>query len=118
VLALLAAARTGVPRVIAPGGIYACASVKEEFGLALLEAMASGLSVLGPSSGGPPTFIADGSNGVLADTGSVASVRAGLHRAAAMRSDDARAARAAATVRDRFTIEAMARGLIELYRAA
>ena len=32
----------GLPGLSAPGGVYACASLKEEFGIALLEAMARG----------------------------------------------------------------------------
>ena len=50
-LRLMAAARSGIPGAVAPGGVYACASEKEEFGLALLEAMGSGLSVMGPGHG-------------------------------------------------------------------
>ena len=117
VLRLMAAARHGVPGAVAPGGVYACASEKEEFGLALLEAMGTGLSVVGPATGGPPTFITDGVTGTLADTGSVAGVRAGLRRALALRLSDERAERATATVRERFTVEAMAAGLVELYAA-
>jgi glycosyltransferase involved in cell wall biosynthesis len=117
VLALMAAARAGVPGVIGEAGVYACASVKEEFGLALLEAMASGLSVLGPDAGGPPTYIEDGITGVLTDTSTVSGVREGLHRAAASRTDPDRAARATAAVREHHTIEAMARGLVDLYTA-
>ena len=117
VLALMAAARSGVPGVIGPDGVYACASVKEEFGLALLEAMASGLSVLGPDSGGPPTYIDDGTTGVLTSTGTVSGLREGLRRASAIRSDPVRAERATAKVREQFTIEAMAHGLVDLYTA-
>ena len=87
VLALMAAARSGVLGIIGRSGVYACASVKEEFGLALLEAMASGLSVLGPASGGPPTYIDDGINGVLTDTGTVEGLREGLRRAESIRTD-------------------------------
>ena len=50
---LLEVAVEGIPGVVAPGGVYACASRKEEFGLALLEALAAGLSAVGPSTGGP-----------------------------------------------------------------
>jgi glycosyltransferase involved in cell wall biosynthesis len=118
VLRLMAAAQQGVAGTVAPGGIYACASEKEEFGLALLEAMGTGLSVMGPATGGPPTFIAEGVTGTLADTGSVAGVRAGLRRALALRLSGDLAERAAATVRERFTVEAMAAGLVDLYAAA
>ena len=35
-----------------PAGVYVCSSPKEEFGLALVEALASGLIVVGPAAGG------------------------------------------------------------------
>ena len=44
-------------------------------------------------------------------------MRNGLRRAVAVRLSGERAARAAATVRERFTVEAMAAGLIDLYAA-
>jgi glycosyltransferase involved in cell wall biosynthesis len=117
VLRLMAAANQGLAGAIAPQGVYACASEKEEFGLALLEAMATGLAVMGPATGGPPTYIADGWTGTLADTSTVAGVRDGLRRALALRLVPGRAERAAATVRERFTVEAMAAGLVDLYAA-
>jgi glycosyltransferase involved in cell wall biosynthesis len=117
VLRLMAAAHRGIDGAVGPAGVYACASEKEEFGLALLEAMASGLSVMGPDGGGPPTFIADGRTGTLADTATVAGVADGLRRALALRLAPGRAERAAATVRERFTVEAMAAGLVDLYAA-
>ena len=112
----MAAARAGVAGVDRAGGVYACASEKEEFGLALLEAMASGLSVLGPALGGPPTFIEDGVTGVIADTATVARRArwvAPRRRSAPGRRPRRRAA--TATVRERFTIDAMAAGLVDLY---
>jgi glycosyltransferase involved in cell wall biosynthesis len=115
VIALMAAAQAGVGDAVGPDGLYACASEKEEFGLALLEALASGLSVLGPVLGGPSTFIEDGVTGVITDTSTVAGLRYGLYRAAVARMDPARAGRAMATVRERFTIDAMAAGLVDLY---
>ena len=57
---LLRAAAHGIPGVAGAGGVYACPSRKEEFGLALLEALAAGLSVVGPDRGGPPTYVEDG----------------------------------------------------------
>ena len=57
---ILRAAAHGIPGVAGTGGVYACPSRKEEFGLSLLEALAAGLSVVGPDRGGPPTFVEDG----------------------------------------------------------
>ena len=64
----LAAVRHGRPGVSAPGGIYVSASLKEEFGIAILEAMATGLVVVAPWEGGPATYVDDGVTGILADT--------------------------------------------------
>ena len=115
---VLEAAAEGIPGVVAPGGVYACASLKEEFGLALLEALAAGLSVVAPDTGGPPTYIDDGRTGILVDTTSITALRDGLHRAAAARLDEARAARARRLVAERFTVTAMADELVSLYENA
>lgn len=45
--------------------VFAMPSLKEGLGLALMEAMASGLAVVGSDVGGIKTLIADGSNGLL-----------------------------------------------------
>ena len=74
----LAAARFGLPGLAAPGGVYVCASVKEEFGIALLEAMATGLMVVAPDGGGPATYVQDGVTGVLTQTWDPARLEAGV----------------------------------------
>ena len=115
----IAAARLGLPGLAAPGGVYACASIKEEFGIALLEAMATGLLVVAPDGGGPATYIEDGVTGILTATWD----RARLHdaidaavTAATAEPDDARAERSRAMVRDNFTIQRMSVALGEVYR--
>ena len=75
---ILRAAVHGIPGVVGAGGVYACPSRKEEFGLALLEALAAGLSVVGPDRGGPATYVEDGHSGFLADTTVLESLRRGL----------------------------------------
>jgi glycosyltransferase involved in cell wall biosynthesis len=112
---ILRAAVHGIPGVAGAGGVYACSSRKEEFGLALLEALAAGLSVVGPDRGGPATYVEDGHSGFLADTTDLESLRKGLARAAAARLDPARAARARALVREGFTVDSMADRLVSLY---
>ncbi len=48
--------------------LYICSSIKEEFGIAILEAMSQGFLVLGPQKGGVRTYIENGKNGFLIDT--------------------------------------------------
>ena len=64
--------------LIAPHGVYVCGSLKEEFGLALIEALAAGLVVVGPEGGGPATYIDEGVTGFLVDTRSPRAVGAGI----------------------------------------
>lgn len=64
--------------------LYVCPSVKEEFGLAILEAMEAGMAVAAPRSGGAPHYVVDGVNGLLLDTSSADSVRQGLRRLLAL----------------------------------
>ncbi|WP_353828474.1 glycosyltransferase [Agromyces sp. SYSU T0242] len=115
----LAAVRAGVPDLAAPRGVYACASVKEEFGLALLEAMAVGLYVVAPDSGGPPTYVEHGVTGSLVATSDVqrlADALSGALDAAGGDRGDERAEAARATVRERFAIQAMSGRLGDVYR--
>lgn len=114
----LAVARLGRDPWIGAGGVYVCGSLKEEFGLALLEALAAGLPVVGPAAGGPATYVEDGVTGLLVDTGSPTSVAGGIRAALDLASGpnrDERAARARAVVRSRFTVQAMATTLADVY---
>ncbi|GAA3953978.1 glycosyltransferase [Actinoplanes auranticolor] len=116
----LTLARLGGSPAIGPGGVYVCASLKEEFGLALLEALAAGLVVVGPDAGGPPTYIENGHTGLLVDTSSpehlAAAVAAGLDLAAAP-GQAARVVRARERIRAGFTVSAMATALRTIYTA-
>lgn len=113
----LAAVRTGVPGLAAPNGLYVCASLKEEFGLALLEAMAAGLVVVGPDGGGPATYVEHGDTGLLAATWDGSALAAAMEGALAIAAegDADRARRARAMVADHFTIQAMAAALGPVY---
>lgn len=113
----LAAVRFGLPGRAAAGGVYVCASVKEEFGLAILEAMATGLLVVAPDSGGPATYVADGDTGFLADTSDRDALIEAIERALARAadSDPDAAARARELVATRFTIQGMAATLAPVY---
>lgn len=119
----MAAARFGLPGLTAPGGVYACASMKEEFGLAILEAMATGLFVVAPDGGGPATYIDDGVTGILTATWDGDRLRAALEAALdtasgeAAAGDDARADLSRAMVHDHFTIGQMSHALAGVYDA-
>ena len=114
----MAAAQLGLDDLIAPNGVYVCGSLKEEFGLALIEALAAGLVVVAPDGGGPATYLDEGVTGFLVDTRSPRAVGAGIAAAldlVALPGDEHRVAKAHGMVADRFTIEAMAHALTAVY---
>ena len=119
----VAATRFGVPGFAAPGGVYVCGSLKEEFGNAILEAMAAGLLVVAPAGGGPATYVEDGVTGFLTRTSDAALLAASMSDAldamelesAQTATTDARPHRSRETVLNNFTIQAMARALGTVY---
>ena len=113
----LAVTRLGSGDLIGASGIYVCGSLKEEFGIAILEALAAGLVVVTPDAGGPATYVDDGVTGILVDTGSATGVRRGMTEALqiAARDDAARVDAARGIVRERFTVQAMAAALERVY---
>ncbi|WP_157847788.1 glycosyltransferase family 4 protein [Streptomyces toyocaensis] len=99
---------------------YVCPSAKEEFGIAVLEAMEAGLPAAGPLRGGVGHYLRDGVNGVLLDTGSASGLTRGLHRLLSLpESRRGRLARAGQeTVAARYSIAPMAQALAGVYRSA
>ncbi|MEO5705287.1 MAG: glycosyltransferase [Candidatus Limnocylindrales bacterium] len=118
VLRVLAVAEAGLGPDIAPGGAYVCGSRKEEFGLAIVEALAVGLTVVAPRVGGPPSYVEEGITGRLVDTMNPAAIGAGLHDVLDLAPVSGRAMSARDLVATRFTIDAMARALVPVYQAA
>jgi glycosyltransferase involved in cell wall biosynthesis len=113
---LLAAVRHGVGRLIGPDGAYACASRKEEFGLAIVEALAAGLPVVAPLAGGPATYVEEGRTGWLVDTSDPAALARGVARALDLAGRPGRAEYAAETIASRYDISGMAQVMTSIYR--
>ena len=114
----LAAVRLGCTWPASSPGVYVSASLKEEFGIAILEAMAVGLVVVAPRGGGPATYVSDGENGILADTSTPDAVAAATHAAldlAVAAGADVRERRARNMVHTRFGIDTMAASLASVY---
>lgn len=113
---LLAAAHSGWRTLVGPGGSYACASTKEEFGLAIVEALAAGLPVTAPLAGGPATYVEPGRTGTLVDTTDPAALARAVRSSLELAADTRTARRARALVEERYTLERMARSLAAVYR--
>jgi glycosyltransferase involved in cell wall biosynthesis len=98
------------------GSIYVAASDKEEFGLAIVEALASGLVVVAPERGGPQTYVVEGDNGVLCNTLKNDELRSAIEQARNLVDKPGRRDRAVAMVRSELSIERMARQLRHVYQ--
>lgn len=98
--------------------VFVMPSLSEGLGVALLEAMACGLPAVASRVGGIADAVEDGRSGVLVrsgDAGALAEALAAL--LADGRRRDAMGARARARALERFSMAAMARRTVELYRA-
>ncbi|MCY7301117.1 MAG: glycosyltransferase [Ilumatobacteraceae bacterium] len=101
--------------VAAHDGTYVCASDKEEFGLAIVEALAAGAPVVVPRRGGPQTFVVDNDTGVVCATSSVTALRDGIRRCRTLGPKPGRQGRARSMVRSTLSIEMMASSLGDVY---
>ncbi|GHH38940.1 glycosyltransferase family 4 protein [Lentzea cavernae] len=105
------------PAVSGAPHVYACSSAKEEFGIAVLEAMEAGFLATGPVRGGLRNYIDHGRNGFLVDTATVRSLGEGLAGVVGLGAATAPIAAAGQrTVRERFDIDAVAEPFAALYR--
>jgi glycogen synthase len=73
-----AVAEDRLPAIFAAADIYVWPSVREAYGMALLEAQASGLPAVAGNVGGVPDILRDGETGLLARDGDAADFAAKL----------------------------------------
>ena len=95
-----------VAPLLAGADVFLLPSDRESFGLSALEALASGVPVIGTRAGGLPEVVRDGETGVLCDVGDVDGM---AEAAVEMLRDDARwremSTLAASDARERFSLD-------------
>ena len=113
---LFAGRREDVPRVLAALDVFVLPSHSEGLSIALLEAGAASCPIVATDVGGNPEVIEDGRSGVLVPAGDPRALAEGL---ATVLDDPERAralgAAASRTVRERFSSDAMMKGIEDLY---
>ena len=107
---------------LAPGNvnIYVAPSLKEEFGLAILEAMSAGFLAIAPEVGGVSTYIKNETNGFLINTATSETIQKGLEHILLernYRSEDLRkiAGRGMKTVLNEYNLKRIARRYAQYY---
>jgi glycosyltransferase involved in cell wall biosynthesis len=100
--------------ILKAGDIYVMASDTEGFGIALVEAMSTGLVCVATNCGGPAEIVVNGENGILVDVSDEA-VLAGLRHALLLSTEERRRliAQARRTVEERFEIHAAVRRALD-----
>jgi glycosyltransferase involved in cell wall biosynthesis len=109
--------RPALARQYAASDLYVWPAINEAYGMAFLEAQASGLPVVAGRTGGVPGVVADGLTGLLVPVGDAAAFAAAV---AHLLDDDAERARlslnAVARIAARHSDAAAARGLAQALR--
>ena len=99
--------------------IFVLPSIREPFGLVLLEAMASGIPVIATSSGGPLDIIRNGQNGLLATSEDSKSL---ADKISELLSDSKKRTRIALeglnSVKERYDIQKTVMNIEEIYKTA
>lgn len=101
--------------------MYFCSSRKEEFGIAILEAMVEGYIAVGPEAGGVSTYIRHGENGFLGKTEKVSDLEESLceamdffqaHRKKTQRLKE----NSVKTIKESYSMEAISLQFADFYR--
>ncbi len=111
----------GMRRPASGSDLYVCSSLKEEFGLSVLEAMAAGVPCCAPINGGVRGYLRHGTNGFLVDTRDAASLQrelCALHGQGRFEPDRLEGVRAEAkrNVEERYSLDAMSKAYADFYR--
>ena len=108
--------RRDVPRLMAASDVFVMSSLWEGLGLVFLEAMATGLPVLGSRVSAIPEVVSEGVTGLLVEPGDPADMAAGMERLlgdAALRA--ALGAAGPEVVSERFTLDRMVEETLAIY---
>jgi glycosyltransferase involved in cell wall biosynthesis len=102
--------------IVARADAALCSSRSEGLGVALLEAMAMGIPVVGFAVGGVPESVVDGETGLLAHAGNVTALSKRMREAVGARERMRTMGKAArARVVERFSLRAMCEGYARAY---
>jgi glycosyltransferase involved in cell wall biosynthesis len=115
---VLTGRRNDVEQLMAAADVFAMPSLEEPFGLVFLEAMAMELPVVALRSGGAPEVVDDGVTGLLSPPGDVDALAGNL--ATIIDDPEPRrlmGKRGRERVISHFTVEHMASGIADVYRA-
>ena len=100
--------------------IYVCSSVKEEFGISILEALSEGFLAFAPIKGGVKTYIVNGVNGFLIDTSNESTLlkdveKVMYHSQRSLEDFEKIQKRGQRSVLDHFSMEEIAKHFLALY---
>jgi glycosyltransferase involved in cell wall biosynthesis len=108
--------RSDIAEILKASNIFVFPSRSDGQGLALVEAMASGLPCLAAATGGIPDVITDGVNGVLFERENVVDLAEKLSRLVEDEQVRLRLSAGAGEAANRYTIDAYVQTVFECYR--